>query len=121
MAQGFRHNQKMSKPEEQAVLVYLDGSSLPDLVYEQFDLATLEDQLTAAITDKHLGEYDGNEFGPSGTTLFMYGPDAKALFSGIQNVLRAYPLCQKSRVVLRSGGPGAPTTEITLPLQDAAG
>jgi hypothetical protein len=53
----------MSKPEEQAVLVYLDGASLPDSVYERFDLATLEDQLTAVINDKHLGEYDGNEFG----------------------------------------------------------
>jgi|SRR5450759_2032840 hypothetical protein len=106
----------MSKPEEQAVLVYLDGASLPDSVYERFDLATLEDQLTAVISDKHLGEYDGNEFGPAGVTLFMYGPDARALFSGIEKILRAYPLCQNSRVVVRLGGPNAPTSEITLPL-----
>ncbi len=95
----------MSKPEEQAVLVYLDGTSLPDSVCERFDLATLEDQLTAVINDKDLGEYDGNEFGPAGTTLFMYGPDARALFSAVENILRAYPLCQNSRVVVRLGGP----------------
>jgi len=107
----------MGKPDEQAVLVYLDGTSLPDSVYERFDLATLEDQLTAVIKEKHLGEYDGNEFGPEGTKLFMYGPDAKALFSAIENILRAYPLCQNSKVVVRLGGPGAPTSEVTLPLQ----
>ncbi len=106
----------MSKPEEQAVLVYLDGTSLPDSVYERFDLATLEDQLTAVINDKQLGEYDGNEFGPAGTTLFMYGPDAGAIFSAIEEILRAYPLCQNSRVVVRLGGPSAPTSEITIPL-----
>jgi hypothetical protein len=106
----------MGEPAEQAVLVYLDGASLPDSVYERFDLTTLEDQLTAVIKQKHLGEYDGNEFGPTGTKLFMYGPDAKALFSEIENILRAYPLCQNSRVVVRLGGPGAPTSEVTLPL-----
>jgi hypothetical protein len=106
----------MSQPEEQAVLVYLDGSSLPGSVYEQFDLATLEDELIQAIKDRVLGEYDGNEFGPAGVTLYMYGPDAKALFGGIEKLLRSNPLCQNARVILRSGKPGAPTTEITLPL-----
>jgi hypothetical protein len=107
------------KSEEQAVLVYLDGATLPDSVYERFDLATLEDQLTTIINEKHLGVFDGNEFGPTGTTLFMYGPDAKALISGIENILRSYPLCQNSRVVVRLGGPGAPTDEIRLPLHSS--
>ncbi len=106
----------MGKPGEQAVLIYLDGASLPASVYERFDLATLEDQLIAVIREKNLGEYDGNEFGPAGTKLFMYGPDAKVLFSGIEETLRAYPLCQNSRVVVRLGGPGAPASEMRLPI-----
>jgi hypothetical protein len=107
----------MSEPEQQAVLVYLDGSSLPDSVYEQFDLATLEDELIRVIKERALGEYDGNEFGPAGVTLYMYGPDANVLFGAVEKVLRGSPLCQNARVILRSGKPGAPTTEITLPLR----
>jgi hypothetical protein len=106
----------MSKAEEQAVLVYLDGGSLPDSVYEQFDLATLEEHLIQAIDSHAVGEYDGNEFGPSGATLYMYGPDARALFGSIESILRSYPLCQNAQVILRFGKPGAPTDEIMLPL-----
>ena len=34
---------------EQAVIIRLDGTGLPDFVYEEYDLATLEDNLRAAI------------------------------------------------------------------------
>lgn len=100
--------------DEQAVLVYLDGTSLPDDVYAEYDVVTLEDRLTQIISDKSLGEYDGDEFGPKGVTLFMYGPNAQRLFEGIEPVIRSYPLCQNARVVIRGGPPGAPETEITV-------
>jgi hypothetical protein len=80
----------------QAVLVHLDGVGLPAAVYEQCDLATIEGQLTGVIQRERLGEFDGNEVGGSGATLYMYGPDAERLFSGIQATLRAYPLCVMS-------------------------
>ena len=102
------------KPPVQAVLVYLKGTGLPPHVYEQFDLATLEDQLTAAIIAGVLGEFDGNEVGPGETKLYMYGPDAERLFSGIEATLRAYPLCSGARVVIRKGGPGAGQREVLL-------
>jgi hypothetical protein len=86
---------------DQAVLVYLDGLGLPDEVYAHYDLATLEDQLIAAIQAGALGEFDGNECEPSETTLFMYGTDAERLFAGIESTLRACPLCQNARVVIR--------------------
>ena len=98
----------------QAVLVYLDGSGLPDDVYEQHDVATLEERLVEAIEGQRLGEYDGNEFGPGEVTLFLYGPDAERLFSGIEAVLRGYPLCRNARVVIRQSGPGAPQREVRL-------
>jgi hypothetical protein len=100
---------------EQAVLVYLDGSSLPDEVYEQNDLATIEDRIIAALAGKGLGEFDGNEIGPGGATLYLYGPEAERLFALIEPVLTAYPLCRNARVVIRKGGPGAPQREILLP------
>jgi hypothetical protein len=56
---------------EQAVLVYLDGVGLPDEVYAGYDVATLEDRLDAVVREGALGEYDGNEFGPTEVTLFF--------------------------------------------------
>jgi hypothetical protein len=99
---------------EEAVLVYLDGSDLPDHVGQEHDVATLEDRLTEIIEREQLGEFDGNEFGPDEVTLFMYGPNAERLFAGIEPVLRGYPLCQNARVVIRNGGPGAPEREVRL-------
>jgi hypothetical protein len=107
--------QPVSLQSEQAVLVYLDGQSLPTEVYEQNDLATLEDQLIEVIDSSVLGEFDGNEIGSGEVVLYMYGPSAEALFEGIEPVLRAYPLCKNARVIVRQGGPGAPEREIRLP------
>ena len=100
---------------EQAVIIYLDGSSLPKATYEEHDLSSLEDQLIDIIEAESLGEFDGNEFGPDGTKLFMYGPDADALFAGIEPVLLAHPLCAGARIVIRHGSPGAKEREVILP------
>jgi hypothetical protein len=106
---------KKKQPEpEQAVIVRLRGSGLPDEIYEKFDISTLEDQLIEVIEAKRLGEFDGNEFGPDETVLYMYGPDAEKLFDGIESVLRAYPLCQEGFVTIRSGPPGAPERQVPL-------
>jgi hypothetical protein len=100
---------------KQAVLVYIDGLNLSKEIYEKYDLATLEDQLIEAVESQSLGEFDGNEFGPDGAVLYLYAPSAENLFAGIEPVLRAYPLCQNARVVIRQGGPGSQQREILLP------
>lgn len=106
---------KKDKPKlEEAVLVYLDGTGLPDQIYQENDLSTLEDQLFEAIGAEQAGEFDGNEIGPDGTTLFAYGQDANRLFAAIEPVLRDYPLCRNARVVIRKGGPGAAQTEVRI-------
>jgi hypothetical protein len=96
-------------------LIHLDGTSLPDEVDQQCDVMTLSGQLEEALERQGLGEYDGDGQGPAETTLFMYGSDAERLFSGIEAVLRAYPLCQNARVVSRRGPPGAAERELLLP------
>jgi hypothetical protein len=103
---------------EQAVLIFLDGTSLPTDVYERYDLATLEDELVAALERSGLGEFDGNEVGPGETALYLYGPNAGALFAGIEPVLRASPLCQNARVVIRFGGPGAAEKHSRIPARN---
>jgi hypothetical protein len=81
----------------QAVLVYLDGTGLPNHVYQENDLTTLEDQLIEVVDRESLGEFDGKELGPTETTLFPYGPDAERLFLGIESTLPSHPLCQERR------------------------
>jgi hypothetical protein len=103
-----------SSDDQQAVLVRLDGRGLADDVYEQCDLATLEDRITEVIDREGLGEFDGNEVGPTETTLYMYGPDAEKLFVAIEPVLRAYPLCRGARVEIRPGGPGTRSREVRI-------
>ncbi len=110
---GRRHGADQRGPD-QAVLVYLDGTGLPDEVYERCDVATIEDMLAEALAREGTGEFDGNEFGPGEVTLFMYGEDAERLFATVGPVLRSYPLCQGARVVIRHGGPGAAQREIIL-------
>ena len=105
---------KKSDIPEQAVIVRLRGNGLPAEVYEKHDISTLQDQLREVIKKKKLGEFDGNEFGPEETVLYMYGPDAEQLFAGVESVLRAYPLCKEGVAVIRRGPPGAPAREVSL-------
>jgi hypothetical protein len=65
------------KPE-QAILIYLQGSDLEPSVYEECDTSTLEDLLIDALGTS--GEVDGNETGPTETTIFLYGENSEAMF-----------------------------------------
>jgi hypothetical protein len=71
-------------------------------------LFDLEDQLIAAIGGAGVGEFDGNEVGPDGAHLYMYGPDARALHDAIAPVLSSAQLPPGTVVVRRYGDPGAP-------------
>ncbi|MCA9314900.1 MAG: hypothetical protein H6806_11975 [Planctomycetes bacterium] len=114
-ARLFRRRQHAAQASpDQAVLVHLDGTGLPDEIYEQCDVATIEDLLLDALTREGTGELDGNEFGPSEVILFMYGKDAEQLFATVEPVLRSYALCKGARVVVRRGPPGAEERVIVL-------
>ena len=84
-------------------LIELDGLHLPESVYRDCDVATLENRLEAVLEVGEQGELDGHETGPENTTLFLYGTDAEALFRALEPVLRDYPLCQGARVTIRQG------------------
>lgn len=89
---------------EQAILVVIDSTKIPDAVAEEYDLVTVDDLLTEALGD--LGVFDGDEIGPEDVTLFLYGRDADAMFHAIEPVLRDYPLTREAVVTLRYGEPG---------------
>lgn len=62
---------KDSPKVEQAVIVQLDAVSLPQEIYDKYDLSTLEDSLIDALGE--IGEYDGNEIGGGHVKIFIYG------------------------------------------------
>lgn len=63
----------------------------------------LEDKLIAAINAKGVGEYDGNEFGEGGVTLYAYGPDADAPFAAMESSIREFAPNEGSSATLRYG------------------
>ncbi|MFN0094498.1 MAG: hypothetical protein ACKVVT_06930 [Dehalococcoidia bacterium] len=95
---------------DQAVLVYLEHSEGE----APADIETIEGRLTEVIARDELGKFEGSRANPNGTTFRMYGSDAKKLFAGIEEVLLEEASCAGARVVIRTGGPGAPEREVRL-------
>ena len=89
---------------EHAVIAHLklsDGGFGSD--NETADIHELSDRLAEAIQENNVGEFDGDEFGGGECVLYMYGPDADALFSAIEPVRRSSPLAKGGRVIKRYG------------------
>ena len=99
---------------EQAVIVRLSPPRRRASTEPEEDLWTLETLLTDVIERQGLGEYDGNEVGEDGATLFMYGANAEDLFRGVEATLRASSLCENARVQIRPGPPGTAHREVHL-------
>jgi hypothetical protein len=85
---------------QQSVAVYLDGTTLPHDVYVDLDFDQVVHQLTMAAGD---GSYHGYWQGPVETGLFFFGPDAETILARVEPVLRALPIGQNARVVVRPG------------------
>ncbi len=98
---------------EQAVIVSsrYSGQTLDDLY-------KVEDKLKQAIESAGKGEFDGDEIGTDGSqvTLYMYGPDADAIFVVIKPILTSSTCLVKPVVTVRYGAPdpGIPKRVIEL-------
>jgi hypothetical protein len=73
----------------------------------------LEEALAAAIEESGAGELDGNEVGGDEVVLYMYGPDADALYEAMAPLLRASPLVEGGTVLRRYGPPEDGVREVT--------
>lgn len=85
---------------EHAVIVRFDyGTTDLSALFE------LEDQLEEAIADAQVGEYDGNEMAVDGSDgfLYMYGPDADALFATVKETLAKSASIRNVHATLRYG------------------
>jgi hypothetical protein len=96
-------------PPDHAVIVHFDyGSTDLQPLFE------LEKRLEAAIAQAGAGELDGNEVATDGSDgyLYMYGPDADALFRSIRPLLEACPFMRGARVRVRYGPPADGVREV---------
>ena len=93
---------------EHAVFVHI---TTPD---DELSLDEIEEPLTAVLDETGAGQFDGNEIGPDGAMLYLYGADADVLFAAVEPILRAADLPAGSWVTKRYGEPGAPEDRVDL-------
>jgi hypothetical protein len=99
--------------EEQAVIVHFDYCA--DSLDPLFDL---EEQLETAVSEADVGEYDGHEIAVdlSDGSLYLYGPDAEALFAIVEPLLTSAKCLQRAKATLRFGPANAGVSERIVPL-----
>jgi len=81
----------------EGLALYLNGTDLPDEVYETSDVNDLVDEIERALGTA--GRLSGDWQGPTETALYLYGPSFGAMHERLAQLVGSYPLCQKSRVV----------------------
>lgn len=94
--------------EEHALLLHIklanDQFGDPD---EVGVMHALQDEIESALAAAGAGELDGDEFGGGLCTIYIYGPDADAMWAAVAPVLEKRPFRKGSVAVKRYGGPGS--------------
>ncbi len=98
----------------QCLAIYLDGTSLPDEVYETLDFDAVLSAIEAAAGP---ASYHGFTQGNEETGMFFFGSDAEDMFARVEPVLRKLPIGQNARVVIRHGKKSLNPREVRMPRQ----
>ena len=80
----------------QGLAIYLNGTDLPDEVYQQCDVNLVIEEINRLLADQ--GGIQGYWQGPTETALYLYGRSADEMRNLIANFLATYPLLQRARV-----------------------
>ena len=80
----------------EGLAIYLNGTDLPDEVYQTSDVNELVDEINRLLGDR--GDMQGHWQGPTETALYLYGYSADEMKELIAGLLANYPLCQRARV-----------------------
>ncbi|MEV6930992.1 hypothetical protein AB0M46_41775 [Dactylosporangium sp. NPDC051485] len=93
----FDEREPMPFGVTEGLAVYLNGTDLPDEVYETNDV----NDLVAAVIDSlgADGSMQSHWQGPQETALYLYGSSAALMHERIAEVLARFPLAQRCRVV----------------------
>ena len=81
----------------EGLAIYLNGTDLPDEVYQQCDINELYDEFNRLLGDR--GSIQGHWQGPTETALYLYGHSADEMRGLLAGYMAEYPLCERARVV----------------------
>ncbi|MCP4006758.1 MAG: hypothetical protein GY725_21470 [bacterium] len=77
--------------------LYLNGTDLPDNVYQECDASLVYDRINELLGDR--GEIQGHWQGPTETALYLYGYSKDEMNGLIAEFVAGYPLCDRARLV----------------------
>lgn len=80
----------------EGLAIYLNGTDLPEEVYEKNDINDLYSEIEALIGGAGLilGYWDG----PESTAIYLYGPSVAVMKEKLADYLKNHPLCQLARL-----------------------
>lgn len=104
-ARVFGKQPEPQRDPEHAVLLHFRLESTWPSTQEVDRYHALEERLEEAVKDARAGELDGDEFGEGECVVFLYGPDAEALWKAVMPVLEKEPFPKGSFAIKRFGGP----------------
>jgi hypothetical protein len=81
----------------EGLAVYLNGTDLPDAVYEQSDASFVYEEFGRLVGSE--GRVVSHWDGPRETALYLYGRSAATMLARIRPCLDTYPLCAEARIV----------------------
>jgi hypothetical protein len=81
----------------EGLAVYLNGTDLPDSVYEQSDASFVYEEFGRLVGSE--GRVVSTWDGPRETALYLYGRSAATMLARVRPFLDTYPLCDKARIV----------------------
>ncbi|WP_133470021.1 hypothetical protein [Paraglaciecola marina] len=82
--------------ELEGLAIYLNGTDLPDKIYEESDSNFVYNELDR-LTEGH-GSVASYWQGQSETAFYLYGKSFETMDKLIQPIVASYPLCQKCRI-----------------------
>jgi hypothetical protein len=100
---------------KECTAIILDGVNLSQEIYRTTDINELVELLEGELDGGRIGELRGAWAGPTQTTIFIYGDDARRIVEAVETTLREYPLCHNARVVVGFRHPDGPFAEYRLP------
>jgi hypothetical protein len=88
---------------------------------ERGEIDVLKQMLEDALEDDEVGFLDGWDYGMHECTIFIYGPDAEALWTTSKPIIDSYRhIIAGGKALLRLGPPERGTTEKIIPLDGGA-
>lgn len=89
--------QEMPIGKIEGIAVYINGTDLPEHVYQECDINVVHEEFQRLLGDR--GTIHSHFRGPTETVLNMYGNSFAEMQQLLSGFMASYPLCERARVV----------------------